>query len=290
MIPEPRISVKYEINEESSVKASYNRMSQYLHLISNTTASTPLDVWLPSTNNIKPQIVDQYALGYFKNFNNNMFETSVEVYYKDFQNQVDYIDNADLLLNEFIEADLLTGIGRAYGAEFFIKKLKGKYTGWISYTLARSERRVDGINRGEWYPIRFDKTHTLNIVNTYTYSEKWDFAATFVLGSGTPTTFPTNRFFMEGIGVLPHNVNEERNNLRLPAYHRLDISATYTPKQKEGKRWSSYWTFGVYNVYGRRNPFSIFFQPNAENPMTTEAIRFAVLGTAVPSVSYNFKF
>jgi hypothetical protein len=290
VIPEPRISLRYELDDVSSLKASFNRMSQYLHLISNTTASTPLDVWLPSTNNIKPQIADQIALGYFRNFSNNKYETSIELFYKDFQNQVDFIDNANLLLNEFIEADLLTGVGRAYGAEFYVKKNTGKINGWVSYTLGRSERRVDGINRGEWFPNRFDQLHNLNVVGIYEYSKKWDFSTTFVFASGTPTTFPTNRFFMEGIGVLPHNVNQDRNNLRLPAYHRLDISATYTPKQKEGRRWSSYWTFGVYNVYARRNPFSIFFQSNPDQPMNTEAIRFAVLGTAVPSVSYNFQF
>ncbi|MGY6560512.1 MAG: TonB-dependent receptor [Luteibaculaceae bacterium] len=290
VIPEPRMSFKYELTDESSIKGSYNRMSQYLHLISNTTAATPLDVWIPSTNNIKPQIADQVSVGYFRNFRNNMFETSVEVFYKDFQNQVDFIDNANLLLNEFLEADLLTGIGRAYGAEFFIRKTKGKFNGWISYTLGRSERRIEGINRGEWFPNRFDQLHSLNTVAIYTFSEKWDFSSTFVLNSGTPTTFPTNRFFLEGIGVLPHNVNQDRNNLRLPAYHRLDLSATYTPAKKEGRKWSSYWTFGVYNVYARRNPFSIFFQANPDQPMNTEAIRFAVLGTAVPSVSYNFQF
>ncbi|MEQ8909947.1 MAG: TonB-dependent receptor [Vicingaceae bacterium] len=286
---EPRLSIKYDLDEFSSVKGSYNRMSQYLHLISNTVASTPVDLWLPTTNNIKPQIADQIAVGYFRNFNDNKYEASAEVFAKDFQNQIDYIDNADLFFNEQLEGDLLIGSGRAYGLELFVKKRTGRMTGWVSYTLSRSEREVDGINRGEWYPTRFDRTHNLSVVGSYDWNEKWSFSANFVYSSGTPATFPTNRYEIQGV-VLPHNINESRNNYRIPAYHRLDISATLTPNYKEGQKFKGEWVFSVYNVYNRRNPFSIFFEQNEDNSLVTQAIRYSVVGSFVPAVSYNFKF
>lgn len=286
---EPRFAAKYDLTEMSSVKLSYNRMAQYIHLISNTTAGTPLDVWTPSTNNLRPQIADQIALGYFQNFKDNMFETSVEVYYKDMQNQVDYVDNANLLLNEFLEAELLTGVGRAYGAEFYVKKAKGDLTGWISYTLARSERQVEGINRGLWFPNRFDKLHNLNVVATYDLNPKWKFSGNFVFASGTPATFPTNRIEIQN-WVVPHNSEERRNNYRIEPYHRLDLSVTYTAPKKEDVRFESYWVISIYNVYNRRNPFSVFFRPNENDPVVTEAVRYSVIGSVVPAVSWNFKF
>ncbi len=286
---EPRLSMKYELDEVSSVKASYNRMSQYLHLISNTVASTPVDLWLPTDNNIEPQIVDQIAVGYFRNFSNNKYEASVEVYVKDFQNQIDYIDNADLFFNEQLAGDLLSGDGRAYGAEFFIKKNQGKLTGWVSYTLSRTERKVSGLNRGEWYPTRFDRMNNLSVVALYELTKKWSFSANFVYSSGTPATFPTNRYEIQGI-VVPHNVENSRNNYRIPDYHRLDISATLIPRKNEDRRWKGEWVFSVYNVYGRRNPFSIFFEQDENNPIITEAIRFSVIGSFVPAISYNFSF
>ncbi|MCU0450882.1 MAG: TonB-dependent receptor [Bernardetiaceae bacterium] len=286
---EPRFSINYSLGQGSSLKASYNRMAQYIHLVSNTSASTPLDVWTPSTNNIAPQLADQVALGYFKNFRDNAYEASVEVYYKDLQNQLDYIDNADLLLNSYLEADLVQGIGRAYGAEFYLKKAKGKLTGWISYTVARSERRVEGINRSEWFANRFDRLHNLNVTVAYDVATRWNLAANFVLQSGTPITFPTNRLEVQGY-VVPHNTEEARNNFRVPAYHRLDLSATHYNKKREGRRFESYWVFSVYNVYNRRNPFAIYFRRNEDVPINTEAVRFSVIGSIVPAVSYNFKF
>lgn len=286
---EPRFSIKFDLNEQSSVKASYNRMSQYLHLISNTVASTPVDLWLPTTNNIKPQLVDQVAVGYFRNLAKNKYETSVELYAKDFQNQIDYIDNADIFFNEQLAGDLLSGDGRAYGVEFFLKKNSGKITGWISYTLAKSERKVNGINRGEWYPTRFDRLNNLSVVAAYELSEKWSFSANFVYSTGTPATFPTNRYEIQGI-VVPHNVDQSRNNFRIPDYHRLDISATYIPAKNKDRRWKGEWVFSVYNVYSRRNPFSIFFEQDQDNPVITQAIRFSVIGNFVPAVSYNFSF
>lgn len=291
---EPRASIKYQVNESTSLKASYNRMSQYIHLISNSTAATPLDVWTPSTNNIKPQMADQYALGLFKNFKDNTFVTSVEVYYKDFDHMVDYIDGANLFINELLEAELLDADGRAYGLEVQVEKKKGKFTGWLSYTLARTERQVDGINNDEWFDSRFDQRHNLSLTGFYELNKRVTFSANFVLNSGTPATFPTDRFEQQGY-LIPNVASNSRNNVRIPAYHRLDISTTIKGKEKEGKRFSSEWVIGVYNVYNRRNPFTIFFQqqddrPVAGQPISSEAVQLSVIGNFIPSVSYNFKF
>lgn len=285
--PEPRINASYILNEKSSIKGGYNRMTQYLHLISNTAASVPLDVWTPSTNNIPGQIADQLSFGYFRNFKENKYETSVEIYYKDLQNQIDYIDGADLLLNELLEGELLTGKGRAYGAEFYVKKNTGKLTGWISYTLARSERLVEGINRNNWFPTRFDRAHNFNLVGIYEINEKFTFSSNFIFSTGTPATFPTTKYYFQGF-QLPHNALDSRNNFRIPPFHRLDVSLTIEGKKR--KKWESNWVISVYNVYGRKNPFSIYFQPNPSNVNQTQAIRFAVLGAPVPAVTYNFKF
>jgi hypothetical protein len=286
---EPRLAVNYSLTETSSLKASFNRMTQYLHLISNTTASTPVDLWLPTTNNIKPQIADQVAVGYFRNFKQNKYEASAEVYYKDFQNQIDYIDNADLFFNTELEGDILSGDGRAYGIELYVKKNTGKMTGWISYTIARTERQIEGINRGAWYPTRFDRAHNLSVVSSYELTKKWSFSANFVFSTGTPATFPTDRYEIQG-AVLPHNDQDARNNFRIPNYHRLDISATLTPEKNDKRKFNGEWVFSVYNVYSRRNPFSIFFEQDEDQPQVTNAVRFAVIGSFVPAVSYNFNF
>ncbi|WP_097130280.1 TonB-dependent receptor [Spirosoma fluviale] len=293
---EPRFSTKLDLSGNSSLKLSYNRMAQYIHLVSNTTASTPLDIWTPSTNNIKPQIADQVAGGYFKNFGRSSgtgseFEASVEVYYKWLQNQIDYIDGASLILNKYLEGDLLSGKGRAYGAEFYVKRNTGVVNGWVSYTLAKTERQVDGINNNNWYATRFDKRHTLTTVLLVDppNAKRWNFSATFTLASGTPGTFPTNRFEYQGY-VVPQNTDNARNNYRIPPYHRLDLAATLQGRKRPGKRKDDNWVFSVYNVYARKNPFSVYFQPNADNPRVTEAIRYSVFATAIPSVTYNFKF
>ncbi|MBT8218947.1 MAG: TonB-dependent receptor [Bacteroidia bacterium] len=291
---EPRLSVKLQLNESSSIKASYNRMAQYIHLISNTTASTPVDLWTPSTNNIDPQIADQIALGYFRNFKDNTFVLSLETYYKKMQNLVDYIDGADLLLNEFLEGDLLVGEGRAYGVELMVKKEKGKFTGWLSYTLASTERRVNGINGNQWYPSRFDQTHNLSLTAFYDLNKRWSFSSNFSFITGTPATFPTSRFEQLGY-VIPYNASETRNNVRIPDYHRFDISATLQGKKNAMRKWQSYWVFSVYNIYSRRNAFSIFFRQSEEIPSalqsrSTEAVQLSVVGSFIPAVSYNFKF
>ncbi len=296
---EPRISLKVQTMPSMSCNASYNRMSQYIHLISNTTASNPLDVWRPSTNNILPQTGDQYALGFFRNFGqNNKYEISIEGYYRNTKNQIEYIDGADLLINEFLEADLLSGKGRAMGLEFYLKKNTGKLNGWISYTIGKSELQVNGINSNNWYPTRFDQRHNLKLVGFYELNQRWTFSANFVFLSGTPTTFPTDRFTQQEYLIL-YDGYYSRNNVRIPNFHRLDVSATLHGKKykKNGKlrKNSDYWVFGFYNVYARRNPFSIYFSQGTERqvtgqPIETFATQVAIIGTIVPAISYNFNF
>lgn len=295
---EPRFSFKYQFSPNTSVKGSYNFMSQYIHLISNTTASNPLDVWTPSTNNIKPQTGQQWALGLFRNFNNNRFETSVEVYYRETKNQIDYIDGADLLINEFIEGDILSGDGRAYGAEFFLKKVTGRFNGWISYTLGRTELKVDGINEGNWYPTRYDQLHNLTIASFYDFNDRWSISGNFTYITGTPTTFPNSRFEVQGF-VIPFIADNKRNNIRIPDYHRLDFSVTREGRKvkKNGKprKVEDSFVFTVYNIYGRKNPFSIYFTQEdgrvpVGDPVETQARQVSIIGTFFPSVSYNFKF
>ncbi len=295
---EPRFSIKYQLSSNTSLKASYNRTSQYVHLISNTTASNPLDVWTPSTNNIKPQTGQQVALGVFKNFGpDNGIETSAEVYYKKTKNQIDYIDGADILINEYLEGDLLSGRGRAYGLELSAKKKFGKVNGWVSYTLAKTELQVDGISNNNWYPTRFDQRHNLKVTSFYETTGRWLFSSTFTFVSGTPTTFPASRIVVQD-RVIPYNPGGMRNNLRIPAYHRLDLSATLEgTKMRKGKprKNESYWVFSIYNVYGRKNPFSIYFKQEDERraageTFKTEGRQVSILGSMIPSVSYNFKF
>ncbi|WP_258102797.1 TonB-dependent receptor [Marinoscillum sp. MHG1-6] len=293
---EPRASMKYEFDESMSVKASYQKMTQYIHLVSNTAATLPTDVWTPSTNNLKPQIGHQVALGVFKNFFNNQFETSVEGYYKRNKNQVDYIDGAELYINSFLEGDLLSGRGRAYGLEFFVKKPAGRWNGWISYTLGRTELQVDGVNSNKWYPTRYDQTHNMKLTAAYDVSKRLSISSNFTYITGTPTTLPSYRFEIQGI-TIPGV--EGRNNSRIPDYHRLDVSAnlkmrSYKPNGKK-KKLEDYWVFTVYNLYARENPFAIYFgqgQERLDNGALagTSAYQTAILGTMVPAVSYNFKF
>lgn len=295
---EPRFSFKIQPNNTYSIKGSYNRMSQYLHLISNTTASNPLDVWNPSSPNIKPEIGDQFTLGYFRDIGSQkQFEVSVEGYLRYTQNQIDYIDGADILINEFLEGDLLSGKGRAYGLETYFQKKKGRLTGWVSYTLGRTELQVEGINSGEWYPTRFNQTHNFKVAAFYDLSERWSVSSDFVFVSGTPTTFPTSRYVLQDI-LIPYNGNDSRNNVDLPSYHRLDISFRLDGKKvrrgKERKN-TDYWVFSFYNVYGRKNPFSIYFSQADERtppgvPINSQATQLSIIGSIVPSVSYNFKF
>jgi hypothetical protein len=289
--PEPRFSLRYTLGENSSVKASYNRMAQYVHLISNTTAASPLDVWSPTTKNIKPELADQVALGYFRNFKDNTYETSVEVFYKDMQNQIDYIPGAETLLNEELEAELLYGKGRAYGVELFAKKNTGRLTGWVSYTLSRSERQFEGLNNDKWYPAKYDRRHIGSVVAMYDLNKRWSFSGNFSYTTGVATTFPNARYEIDGGSItVPHNTDNSRNNFRVPPYHRLDLSATLQGKKNDSRRWKGEWVFSVYNVYGRRNPFTIFFRQNENDATKTEAVRLSIFGSVLPSVTYNFKF
>ena len=295
---EPRASFRIQSSPVSSVKGSYNRMAQYLHLISNTTASNPLDVWAPSSAMIKPGIGHQFTLGYFRDLGTDRdYEISVEGYYRATENQIDYIDGADLLINEFLEGELLSGKGRAYGVETYFQKKKGRLSGWISYTLGRTELKVGGINRGEWYSTRYDQLHNVKIAAFYDINERWSMSTDFVWVSGTPTTFPTSRFVVQDI-LIPYNSNGSRNNVRLPAYHRLDVSFRLEGKKvrrgKERKN-TDYWVFSLYNVYARKNPFSIYFSQRDERvppgtPIGSRAVQLSIIGTVVPSVSYNFRF
>lgn len=292
--PEPRLSLRYQLAPSTSIKASYQRMAQYIHLISNTTSSTPLDVWWPSTTEIPPQKVDQWSLGYFRNFRDNGWEFSAEGYYKWMRGQIEYVDGADLRLNEFLEGELLEGVGRAYGIEFLLQRPKGVWSGWLSYTLGRSERKVDGINQGRWFATRFDQTHNLKVVGTYTPTKKWNFSTTFTLLSGTPTTFFTAQAEI-GPWAVPHNPDGRRNNQRIPTYHRLDLSAQYTPSRNAQRRWKSDWVFAIYNVYARRNAYGLYFGPDPNRPLPgtfaeNQAVRFSVVGTLIPSVTYNFRY
>ncbi len=285
--PEPRFSANYVINDNNSVKFSYNRMRQYIHLVSNTTSATPVDIWTPSGTYVEPATADQIAIGYFRNFKNNMYEASIEAFYKDFQNLLDFKDGAELLLNETLETELLTGDGRAYGLELMVQKNEGLLTGWVSYTLSRSERIVSGINNGEYYPSNYDKLHNLSITASYKVNEKWNVSANFAYASGRPITYPESRYVYDGITV-PHYGN--RNGARTPDYHRLDVGVQYVPHPNSQKKWKSSWDFGVYNLYARRNPYSIFFRQNEDNPLQTEAVRLSIFGSVLPYVTYNFSF
>jgi len=293
---EPRISINYKLNNSNSLKISYNKMVQYIHLLSNTAASSSLDVWTPSTNNIKPEKVDSYAIGYFKNFKENLFESSIEFYYKNLKNQIDYIDGADILINKYIEGDLLFGVGRAYGMELLFRKKSGRLNGWVSYTLARTELKIDGINNFEWYPTRYDQTHNLKFTSNFDLNKRISFAGNFTFISGTPVTFPTSKYVIQGF-VIPHNSNNSRNDRRIPNYHRLDFSVTINGKKenKKGKirKNTNSLVIGIYNVYNRKNPFSIYFSQGkkvaSESFVPGQVTRLSIIGSFVPSITYNFK-
>lgn len=281
---EPRLSAAWQLNEESSVKASFARTTQNMHLISNSTSSNPTDKWIPSSNIIEPQIGDQVSLGYFRNFADNKYELSAETYFKHMQNQIDYKDGADITNSDVVETELLFGKGRAYGIEFFLKKRHGRLSGWIGYTLSRTERRINGINQDDWYPARQDRTHDLSIVGVYELSRKWSLSATWVYNTGSAVTFPSGKYTIENQVVFYYT---ERNGHRLPDYHRLDLGATW--ELKETDVMSSELVFGIYNVYGRENPYIVNFRENENDPSMTEAYQIALF-QMVPSITYNFTF
>lgn len=282
---EPRLSLSYQLTNQSSVKTSFNRIVQNLHQLTNTTSSLPTDQYVVSSENIKPQIADQVAIGYFRNFSNNTYEFSMEAYYKSMHNQIDFRNGADLQANAYLEGELLYGIGRSYGLEWYLKKQKGRFTGWLSYTLAKSERQFDQINEGEWFNARQDRTHDISLVGIYELSKKWTLGATFVYNTGNAVTFPSGKYVVDGKTMFYYT---ERNGYRMPDYHRLDLSATYDRNLKN-KKFSSSWTFGVYNAYFRKNAYIIDFRESETNPNVTEAYKVALFGI-IPSVTWNFRF
>ncbi|MNE18967.1 hypothetical protein D3C80_1120310 [compost metagenome] len=289
---EPRLALSYTLDENQSFKASYNRMAQYLHIIANTQSPLPMNIWTPSGTYVKPQLLDQYAFGYFRNFKNKDYSLETEVFYKNIKNRIDYVDGADIFANENIEGSLLNGKARSYGLEVLFRKNTGTLTGWISYTLSKAEQKTSGrtseepgIANGDWYLSPHDKLHNLNITGNYQYNAKWSFNANFTLQSGRPVTFPNGYFDFDGIQVPNY---ADRNQNRLPAYHHLDVAATYIPKPDKKKGWQGEWVFSIYNLYGRKNAASIRFGTN-EDTGVNEATRLSIFGI-IPSVSYNFKF
>ncbi|WMI66655.1 TonB-dependent receptor [Aestuariibaculum sp. YM273] len=289
---EPRLGLSYQLNSNAALKASYTKSSQYLHLLSNTSSVTPLDVWTPSGQYIKPQISNQYAMGFFRKFKNNTYALELETYYKTIDNRIDYIDGSDLIGNNNIETEILNGEARAYGLELLLRKNKGKFTGWFAYTLSKSEQRTlggkaggPGINNGNWYNTPYDRTHDISVTGSYKLNDKWSFSSNLIFQTGRSVTYPNGQYNYEGLSVATY---ANRNEDRLPSYHRLDVSATYKPNRKPDNRWKGEWVFGIYNVYNRKNAASISFNQNDQTGLN-EASRISIFGI-IPSVAYNFKF
>jgi hypothetical protein len=287
----PRFSMRYLITENSSVKLGFNRIYQYIHLISNTTAVTPIDVWQPSNYHIKPQIGDQISLGYFRNTPDNSYEISLETYYKRISNILEYKNGAELILNENLETDLVQGTGRTYGIEFMVKKNKGRLTGWGSYTFSRSESKVESefreeaINNGKYFPTNFNKPHDVSITTNYKLSLRFAFNVNFTYGTGRPITAPISKYQIDGVII---NNYSDRNKYKIPDYHRLDVGFTFKTNHRKNKFWLGEWAISVYNVYGRKNAYSVYFE-DLDNA-APQAKKLSILGSPFPSISYNFKF
>ena len=285
---EPRINISYSFNNQS-IKASYNRLNQYLHLISNTSSPTPLDIWVPSGPYIKPQKLDQFAFGYFKRMKKVKIET--EIFYKKIKNRLDYIDGADLVANDNIETVILAGKSRAYGIEFLLKKSDGRHKFWLAYTLSKSEQKTagrnsseNGINMSEWYNTPYDKPHDISINSEYRINKKLKIVGNFIFQTGQPTNYPNSQYTYMNLNVPNYG---KRNSQRLPNYHRMDVNLTLNP-EKKNKKVESSWVFGIYNLYNRDNASSIIFRRNNET-LKNEAVQISIFGI-VPSVTYNFKF
>jgi hypothetical protein len=281
---EPRFLVNFIIDPSNSIKASYSRTSQYLHLLSNVNVSIPNDLWVPSSTIIKPEKADQFSIGYFKNFKKNMFETSVEIYYKKLFNQVDYINGANTLFNRFVEGDLTFGYGRSYGLELYIQKKLGKLTGWFSGTLSRTERKFEEINSGNFFPMRYDRTFDIDVILMYQISPRVSANATWVYYTGDAVTFPGGKYLVDNMPIAYYSA---RNAQRMPDYHRLDLGVSV--EGKKHKKFHSSWNFAIYNVYARENPFLISFRPVVDHPGKLEAVQISLF-SIVPSISWDFKF
>ncbi len=284
LIVEPRVSMSYSYSKTASFKAAYARNAQNIHLLSNATAASPTDVWLSTTLNTKPEIADQTSIGWFKNFKENAYEFNAETYYKTMQNQIDYRNGANTQANEKLEGELLYGVGRAYGLEVILKKKTGKLTGWIGYTLSRTERKINGINENNWYVAKQDRTHDISVVGIYDINKKLSVSALFVFYTGNAVTFPTGKYEVNGETQFSYT---ERNAARMPNYHRLDLGLTYIRKNTE--KFESSWNFSVYNAYARENAYQITFRQSESDPNKTEAVQ-TTLFRIVPAITWNFKF
>lgn len=285
---EPRLTARYAINDNESIKAAITRNIQYIHLVSNSGTTLPTDLWVPSTERVRPQIGWQYAVGYFKNFNNGMFETSVEAYYKTMQNQIEYREGFTPNTLKDAEEDFVFGKGWSYGAEFLINKVKGRLTGWVGYTLSWTFRNFKEVNNGLTYPAKFDRRHDLSVTATYELNKKWKISSVFVYATGNAVTLPERFYFINGVLTQEYS---RINAYRLPAYHRLDFSATYTPTPKKQRKLKSSWVFSIYNVYSRLNPYFVYF--NQEGSLLTNDLRVQAkqvsLFPILPSVTWNVK-
>ena len=281
---EPRFSLNYIVNNQNSIKIAYTRNAQYVHLLSNSTSSTPADIWYPTTKSVKPGVADLYSVGYYRNLSDNMFETSLELYYKDLHDVIDYRNGANVMVNKYLEAELVYGKGWSYGAEVYVKKQTGKLTGWISYTWSKTERQFEEINNGLAFPARHDRTHDVSITAIYKLNKRLSFAATWVYYTGDAVTFPSGRYIVDNRIV---SLYTERNGYRMPDYHRADVSITYYNKKK--KNWESSWNLSVYNVYARKNAYQISFRQINKNSTQFEAVRLALF-SIIPSISYSFSF
>lgn len=287
---EPRLALKYDLSNRKAIKLGYNRMFQYIHLISNTNAALPFDIWKPSGYHIKPLEVNQISVGYAYDTENRNYNFSVEGYYKTFKNQVEYKNGADLFLNENLETQLLSSKGYSYGIELGAHKTKGKLTGNANYTYSVTKRKTtssfasENLNNGNYYPSNFDRPHIFNLTANYELNKKWSAGAFFTYQTGRPTTYATGKFEIDG---NQHFTYSDRNAYRLKNTHRLDVSFTYTPEKKENKKWSSSWVFGVYNVYNRKNAFSVYSSLR-NNQLKT--FQYSVIGAPIPFITYNFKF
>ncbi len=281
---EPRFSLNYSVDETSSFKFSYARNSQYIHLVSNSTTSTPVDIWQPTTDIVKPETANQIAVGYFRNFEKNSYETSIEFYYKDMRNLIEYKNGADIFVNEFIESQLVFGRGYAYGMELMIKKNMGKLTGWLSYSLSKTERVFAEINNGNPFPARQDRTHDVSVTAIYNYSNKWTFSANWVYYTGDAVTFPSGKYVVDGNTI---NLYTERNGYRMPDYHRLDLGVTYYFRKSETREMSL--SLSIYNAYARKNAYAINFRQSETNPNNTEAVKLSLF-SIVPALTFNFRF
>jgi hypothetical protein len=276
--------VNYLLGPKDALKASYNRIHQFIHQLSNTTSSTPTDVLIPSSDNVKPQIADQWSLGYFRNIHKNMLETSVEAYYKNLQHQIDYKNGADLIFNSTVESELVFGRGWAYGAEFMVRKNTGRLNGWVGYTWSKTMRQFDLIDEGEAFPARQDRRHEATVVGIYDLTRKLKLAATWIYNTGNAVTFPAGKYVIDDKIVAYYT---KRNAYRMPDYHRLDLALTWVRKQTA--KVESSWNFSLYNAYGRENAYFISFRQNKENPDRTEAVQISLFNI-ITSISYKFKF